>query len=57
MACGVCAGFGGGGGGGQQRRGADVQTSVTITFDEAVKGASREIRYETSVACEDCSGM
>ena len=46
--------FGGGGGGGQRGRGADVQASVSISFDEAITGCDREIRYETSVACGDC---
>lgn len=38
------------------RRGADVQAELQITFDDAVTGTTRTLRYETRVSCDDCSG-
>jgi len=46
----------GGRGGNAPRRGADVQTELQISFDEAVRGTSRKIRYQTRIACDDCGG-
>lgn len=57
----VFGGFGGFGGRRNSnpnapRRGADVETSVTISFDEAAKGCKKEISYNSVVTCTDCSG-
>lgn len=57
----VFGGFGGFGGRrgsnpNAPRRGADVETSVTITFDEAAKGCKKEISYNAVCTCEECSG-
>lgn len=53
-------GFGGGRRGGSNpsapRRGADVETSIGISFDEAAKGCRKEVSYNAVVACEECSG-
>ena len=55
--------FGGFGGfGGQRsnpnapRRGNDVETQVTITFEEAAKGCKKTISYSNVVTCDDCHG-
>ena len=48
--------FGGGGGGGRSRRGADLRYNLTVTFDEAVFGAEKEIVVPRTGACRDCSG-
>lgn len=50
-----------GGGGGQRRpngptRGADVEYSVTLTFEEAVFGVKKEVSINRSEKCEHCSG-
>lgn len=58
----VFGGFGGFGGGRRTsnpnapRRGADVETSVTISFDEAAKGCKKEISYNAVCTCSECSG-
>lgn len=57
----VFGGFGGFGGRRNSnpnapRRGADVETSVTISFDEAAKGCKKEISYNAVVTCAECSG-
>lgn len=57
----VFGGFGGFGGRrsanpNSPRRGADVETSVTITFDEAAKGCKKEISYNAVATCTECSG-
>lgn len=57
----VFGGFGGFGGRRNSnpnapRRGADVETSVTISFDEAAKGCKKEISYNSVVTCAECSG-
>ena len=48
------------GGGGARRRsgrsGADLKTSVDITFEEAAFGAEKVITIPRSVACETCEG-
>jgi molecular chaperone DnaJ len=54
--------FGGmfGGGGGRRRgqpRGADLETGVTLSFKEAVFGASRELELERPGSCERCGGV
>lgn len=51
--------FGGGFGGGQQqraRRGRDVETSVTLTFEEAVFGVETDLRLNIDVECKHCKG-
>ncbi len=52
--------FGGGfGGSGRRRgpkRGADLQTSMQITFEEAIFGASKEIRVPLEEECNTCNG-
>ncbi len=57
--------FGGGGGagfsGGGQRgrrasRGRDVQTEITLTFEEAIFGTERELRMMIDDVCSHCNG-
>lgn len=55
--------FGGGFGGGSQRvnpnapqRGSDIQTGVTISFEEAAKGCKRTIDIQRIEVCDECSG-
>lgn len=48
-------------GGGQQqsrgpRRGRDVETSVTLTFEEAVFGVERELALTMDIECSHCHG-
>lgn len=57
----VFGGFGGFGGRrsanpNAPRRGADIETTVTISFDEAAKGCKKEISYIATVECKDCGG-
>ncbi len=47
--------FGMGRGGGQ-RRGADLQTTVRLSFMEAVKGCQKEITIDRKVPCGVCDG-
>lgn len=46
------------GGGRRERsgRGSDIQTDVTISFEEMVQGAKRSIDFRTFVRCPDCHG-
>ena len=39
-----------------QARGADVAVDVTLSFDQAMAGASIPVTYEVDEACPDCSG-
>ncbi len=51
--------FGGGFGGGRHRgprRGADLQTSLQITFEEAIFGVTKEIRLPLEEECSTCGG-
>lgn len=52
--------FFGGGGGSQRRngpkRGADLEYSINLTFEEAVFGVKKEISITRSEACETCHG-
>lgn len=55
--------FGGGFGGGAQRvnpnapqRGSDIQSSVTISFEEAAKGCKKTIKVPRIEVCDECSG-
>jgi len=38
------------------RRGADLQTSMTITLEEAVFGAEKEIQIASNETCDTCKG-
>jgi len=40
----------------QPRRGADVETEVTLSFDEAVDGATVPLRMTSQAACRPCAG-
>jgi molecular chaperone DnaJ len=53
--------FGGGGGGaGRQRmaprRGADIETAITLPFVDALRGSTVPLRISTEGACETCRG-
>ncbi len=54
-------GFGGFGGGRRAnpnapRRGSDIQTRVTVSFEEAAKGCQRKIEVGKIVTCDSCKG-
>jgi molecular chaperone DnaJ len=49
-------GFGGGRRSGGQRKGADIQTEVTLDFLESVKGVRKTIKLYKNDACSKCSG-
>ena len=51
-------GFGGfsGGSSNRARRGRDSVINVNLSFDEAVYGCNKEVKINTSVKCDDCSG-
>ena len=38
------------------RRGSDVETSISITFEEAAKGCKKEIQYDIVDTCKECNG-
>lgn len=40
----------------QPSRGADIQASVSVSFEEAVKGASRQLKVSRRDVCETCKG-
>ena len=52
--------FGGGFGGRRSAnapmRGSDVEASVTITFEESAKGATKKVSYSSVDTCDDCHG-
>ncbi|HEY5563445.1 MAG TPA: molecular chaperone DnaJ [Clostridiaceae bacterium] len=53
--------FGGGGGGGGRRRGgpekgADLESTLNLTFEEAVFGVEKEISINRSESCSTCNG-
>jgi len=52
--------FGGGGGGRRKKggpaRGADLEYTVTLTFEEAVAGVEKEISITRNETCESCGG-
>jgi len=52
--------FGGGGGRAQARdrgmRGADVEATVNLSFDDSLKGVSVQVPVELDVACTQCNG-
>ena len=43
-------------GGRRAQRGADVDVKLNITFMEAVKGTTKEIKVERNKQCEPCNG-
>ncbi|MEG2080048.1 MAG: molecular chaperone DnaJ [Oscillospiraceae bacterium] len=49
-------GFGGGGNPNAPQRGSDTQASVTISFEEAAKGCTREVETTRVEVCDDCHG-
>lgn len=53
-------GFGGGGGSRSNpnapRRGNDIQTNITITFEEAAKGCKKTIDFQRIEVCDECGG-
>ncbi len=57
---GMFGGGGRGGGRGQGRaaptRGGDVEVNVTLSFDQAMAGATVPVTYEVDEACPTCSG-
>lgn len=54
--------FGGGFGGGARanpnapRRGSDLSKSVTLSFEEAAKGCTKDVEYNRIETCNQCSG-
>ena len=46
----------GGGGASRQRGGADLQYTLELTLEEAVKGVKKQVRFTTAAACEVCDG-
>jgi molecular chaperone DnaJ len=44
------------GGGRRVRRGADVRVDVTLTLEEAAKGAVKNVEFPRSKACNTCKG-
>lgn len=48
--------FGMGGGGRRKKRGRDIQVDLEITFEEMVKGATRDINLYKTAECSHCSG-
>ena len=53
-------GFGGFGGGSRNpnapQRGSDIQTNITISFEEAAKGCKRTVDIQRIEVCSECSG-
>ena len=49
-------GMGGGGGEAGPQRGADVETTLNLSFMEAVQGTSRTLNVMTDVPCTPCNG-
>ncbi len=46
----------GGGPGGRGQRGADLETRLTLSFTEAVNGATTSVHLVSDAACSTCSG-
>lgn len=38
------------------RRGTDIETTVTISFEEAAKGCKKTVTYQNQSVCEECGG-
>lgn len=49
-------GFGRRGNANAPRRGTDVEANISITFEEAAKGCSKKVTYNSIDACDDCHG-
>jgi molecular chaperone DnaJ len=49
-------GFGGGGRARQQTRGNDVETRITLTFEEAVFGVEQDLKMTLNDTCSHCKG-
>ena len=49
-------GFGGGRSSNGPQRGASIRTQVRITFDEAMKGCTKEIEMPVKETCKKCNG-
>lgn len=52
----LLGGMFGGGRSRRQQRGQDIEVAVSLTFHEAVFGASKEIRLQKKVSCGTCKG-
>ena len=52
----IFSGVFGGGGERRKKRGRDIQVDLEITFEEMVKGATREVNLYKTVVCSRCSG-
>ncbi|MBR3596179.1 MAG: molecular chaperone DnaJ [Clostridia bacterium] len=58
----IFEGFGGGFGGGSRsnpnapKRGSDIQTNITISFEEAAKGCKKTVEVTRIEVCDGCSG-
>lgn len=48
--------FGGGGQRGRSGKGADLTTSLRLTFEEALEGATKSIAVKGQASCPDCGG-
>jgi molecular chaperone DnaJ len=48
--------FGGGQGRNQPRRGRDIETSIDLTFEEAVFGVEKTLKLSIDAPCEHCKG-
>jgi len=44
------------GGSAKPRRGQDVEVNVTLSFDQAMSGATIPVTYEVDEACDECRG-
>jgi molecular chaperone DnaJ len=49
-------GLGGQMGGSRVQRGANIEASLNVDFNEAVFGATKKVRYERYVQCSHCNG-
>lgn len=49
-------GFGGGGRSKKSGRGADLETQINLSFEEAVFGVEKEIKLTRKVVCDRCQG-
>lgn len=48
--------FFGGGAGARQNRGRNVETSVSLTFSEAIFGTEKQLELNLNQECDDCKG-
>jgi len=49
-------GFGGGGGPSGPPSGPDIETTINLSFEEAVFGTQAPVNVRTAITCEDCEG-